>query len=99
MKSLRILGFEIQAGLSVYRVKRLVCELPDWAIDTCITTSDIDGNSIPHKIKYYKGIQRHYIDLPECRRVVQVSLTPKYEIVDGVKLRTTNRKLIIDLFI
>ena len=62
------------------------------------TTTDVDDKPIPHKIKYYNGNTRYYIDLPKCSDAVKVSLTPLYGIVDGVRSRMTNRKIVIDVF-
>ena len=98
MKTFKILGFDVRLFFSVRRVKRLTFDLPDWADDTCITTTDVDGKPIPHKIKYYKGSERYYIDLPKCSDAVKVSLTPLYGIVNGVRSRMTDRKIVVDVF-
>ena len=99
MKTFRIFGLDIRLFFSVRRVKRLTFDLPDWADDTCITTTGLDCKPIPHKIKFYKGNVRHYIDLPKCKDASIVSLTPLYGIVDGVRARNTNRKIVVDIFL
>lgn len=98
MKAFRILGFDVRLSFSVRRVKRLTFDLPDWADDVCVTTNDVDGNTIPHKIKYYKVATRYYIDLPKCKEVSVVSITPLSDIVDGVRSKMTNRKIVVDVF-
>jgi hypothetical protein len=98
MKTYRILGIEINFSFSIRRVKRLTFDLPDWADDTCITTSDVNNNKIPHKIKYYKGSTRYYIDLPKCIDAQEVSLTPMYGIVNNDRVRMTNRKIVVDIY-
>lgn len=98
MKTFKILGFDVRLFFSVRRVKRLTFDLPDWADDTCITTTDVDDKPMPHKIKYYKGSTRYYIDLPKCSDAVKVSLTPLYGIVNGVRSRMTDRKIVVDVF-
>lgn len=95
MKTFRILGFDVRLFFSVRRVKRLTFDLPDWADDTCITTTDVDDT---HKIKYYKGSTRYYIDLPKCSDAVKVSLTPLTGIVDGKRVAMTDRKIVVDVF-
>lgn len=98
MKKIRFLGLQVDFHLSIRRVKRLQFDLPDWADDTCITTYDVDDKPIPHKIKYYKGSTRFYIDLPKCKDAVKVFLTPLYSIVDGKRVRSTDRKIIVDVY-
>jgi hypothetical protein len=98
MKTFRILGFDVRVFFSVRRVKRLTFDLPDWADDTCITTTDLDDKPIPHKIKYYKGSIRYYIDLPKCSDAVKVNLVPLTGIVDGKRVAMTDRKIVVDVF-
>jgi hypothetical protein len=98
MKTFRILGFDVRLFISVRSFKRLTFDLPDWADDTCITTRDADDKPMPHKIKYYKGSTRYYIDLPKCSDAVKVSLVPLTGIVDGKRVAMTNRKIVVDVF-
>ena len=98
MKTFRILGFDVRLFFSVRRVKRLTFDLPDWADDTCITTTDVDDKPIPHTIKYYKGSTRYCIALPKCSDAVKVSLVPLTGIVDGKRVAMTDRKIVVDVF-
>lgn len=71
MKTIRILGFSKRTAIQIdwsftfWRIKRLTFSIPDWADDTCVTTTDKDDNNIPPIIKYYKGSTRYYIPLPK----------------------------------
>ncbi len=99
MKTFRIFGLDITLLFSVKPVKRLIFDLPDWADDTCITNKDVNGASIPHKIKYYRGSTSYYIDLPKCKDAKCVSITPMYFIDNHKKVDTKNRKIVVDLFL
>lgn len=98
MKTFRVFNIEISFFLSLHRVQRLTFHLPDWADDTCVADLDVDLKPMPFKIKYYHGSTRYYIDLPKCKNVKLVSLTPMVGIVDGKRTALTDRKIIVDLY-
>ena len=98
MKNYRILGFDIRLFFSIRRVKRLTIDLPEWSGDVCVTSTDANGDPMPHKIKYYKCSQRFYIDLPKCSDAIKVDLTPRYCSINGVRSNVKDRKIVVDIF-
>jgi hypothetical protein len=79
------------------RKKRLTYNIPDWADDVCVSRWDKNGIQVPWYIKYYKGSTRYTINIPSCKKVNTISLTPLYN-----KNRTgysINRKIIIDIYL
>ena len=97
-KTLNILGYKLNITFffSIYHVKKLTFNLPDWADDTCITYHDaIKG----YRIKYYKGSTVFYIDLPKCKKADLVFLTPITGIVYGKRIQMTNRIITIDIYV
>lgn len=96
MKRIKFLGIEIEYFFSFSRVKRLTFDLPDWADDTCVSAINMFGDEIPPTIKYYKGSNVFYIDLPKCKTAKMVSLSPMYDKVN--KCRMKNRKIVVDIY-
>ena len=97
MKTIKFFGIQIDWSFAFWRVKRLTFDLPDWADDTCVTTSDVDGNQIQPTIKYYKGSTRYYIDLPKCKKANDVFITPMYDRKNNCRM--SNRKIIVDVYL
>lgn len=94
--------FEVKYHFSIQRVKRIEISIPDWADDAHLRHGRKDGGKDQEyntsdgldKVVYYKGSTRFEIDIPECKRSVEVSCTP-YK-TKGVYNK--NRKVVIDLY-
>jgi hypothetical protein len=103
MKAFRFLNLHIDWHIAIFRIKRLTFNIPNWADDVCVTTTDVNNNDISPKIKYYKCSTRFYIDLPKCKKANVIFLTPMYVInggyFNGRRQRTMNRKIVVDIFI
>lgn len=103
MKLYMTLGFEVKTSSSLRKVERLTFNLPCWADDTDIISEIKEGNTI-FKIRYWRGRDDFYIDLPKCNKACKVSLTPLYRDDyrdDPQILRpvyNTNRKIIVDIY-
>jgi len=101
----RFLGFEIDFRFAVKRVKRVYFSIPDWADDAHLRQGGRIGNwGTPDgktKVCYYKGNTAYFIDVPECKESVEVSVTPMYNLrnrtIDGFKYNT-NRQIVVDLY-
>jgi len=101
-KTIKFLGIQLDLMfcLDVFRVKQLVLDIPDNADDVGLVLSNthatIDG--FVRQIRYFVSGQTCYIDLPHCKKLNVVSITPMYRIYDGAKQRNYNRKVVIDIY-
>lgn len=101
MKTIKFLGLQVDFLLSVKRVKRVVFDLPDWADDAHLRQGAIGDWGTPDgktKVCYFKGSKAFYIDVPDCKKSKQVSLTPMRGIVNGKLASLTGRRLVVDLY-
>jgi hypothetical protein len=99
MRILRFCGFEIKTQFTVERFKTLTFDIPDWADDTHLRQGGKGDYGTPDgktKICYFKGSKPFYIDLPEHKRAVKVSITPLRDY--GCLEHNTNRKVVVDVF-
>lgn len=79
---------QINFHLSIFKIKRVSISIPDWADDVHVTYEN--------KIKYYKGCDSFFIDLPKCRKSKEISITPHYD--RHKNSYNTDRKVVVDLF-
>jgi len=93
MKKCRFLNLHINWSFSMLRFKQLTFELPVWADDVHVTKIH---NT--HKIKYYKGSKSFFIDLPKCKSVDEIYLTPRTYKFNGDRLYSTYREIIVEIF-
>jgi len=93
MKKIRFLNLHIKWSFSINRYKRLTFELPIWADDVYIIK--VDNN---FKIKYYKGSEKFFIDLPKCNHAEEIYLTPRTYKFNGDRLYSTYREIIVEIF-
>ena len=103
MKTFTFLNLQIRYFFSIRRCKRIVYSIPDWADDAHLRHGNIsdDGWGTPDgkdKICYYKGSKPYFIDLPDSKESVQVSLTPLYDTSSGIRKHSTGRTIVIDFF-
>jgi hypothetical protein len=94
MKTYKIFGIQIDLAfcLKISRVKRINIDIPDWADDCHLNISD----SKPI-IKYYKGTTPYFINIPKCKKAVQISRDKLYDRINGGYKQ--NRKIVIDLYL
>jgi len=96
---IRKFGLDINFCFSCDRVKRMVFDIPDWADDTHLRQGSIgewgtsDGKT---KVVFFKGSQMTELPVPDCKRSVEVSLTPMWD--KKTRTRMQNRKIVVDLF-
>lgn len=93
MRKIRILNLQFKWFFSVNKFKKLTFQLPLWADDTHVNKDD--GN---YRIKYYKGCKPFYIDLPKCKHVDEISITPRTYKKDGDRLLSTHREIVVEIF-
>lgn len=113
MKTLRLFDrWEVKYHLSIQKVKRIEITIPDWADDAHLRHGLHDGgkdqeswSATPDgedKVVYYKGCTAFYIDVPKCKRSVEVSCTPLHDMTKrkaGISPdHYSDRKVVIDLF-
>lgn len=113
MKALRLFyKWEIEYHLSIKKVKRIDIPIPDWGDDAHLRHGLHDGgidqeswSRTPDgedKVVYYKGCTPIYVDIPKCKRSVEVSCSPLYDkekIKAGISpAYSSNRKIVIDLY-
>ena len=100
MKTIRLFHrWELKFHFSIERVKRIEISVPDWADDLHLNhggTGDWGTSDGKEKVVYYKGCTRYELDIPTCKRSVEVSYTPLR--IPKTREYSTNRKIIIDLY-
>ena len=102
----RAWNLELKFSFSIKRVRRIEVPVPDRADDTHLRHGLHDGgvdqeswSATPDgedKVVYYIGNTPHFIDIPKCKRSVQISCTPMRK--GHGREYNTNRKVVIDLY-
>lgn len=95
MRTLKLFGLEINMSFSLNRVKRMVFDIPDWADDCYVHNC----NTPKAVIRYWRGGEKYFIDLPKCIKAKEISVSRMYAISNGVRDYTQNRKVAVDVYL
>lgn len=95
MKTYRFLGLELKIAFCLSRVKRLEIDIPSWADDCYVHKSDTPDAIV----RYWKGGEVYFIELPKCKKAKEISCSGMYEIIDDKREYAKNRKIVVDIYL